>query len=164
MSGAGPMRNTCTNRLCLFICLGCRWLTELPPGKGLFPLSFHSEGTKIHPDLAVGAMTFLMVIIQQRQTGSMLNCSEDKNDLIDNDPSLVLLIDLNERSLAKLSVSKGHQCLPWSSMRQLDSHIVSSKELKCECCFDSQIKILSDDKAFNFCLVSQRSSWIPGLL
>lgn len=71
MSGAGPMRNTCTNRLCLFIRLGCQWLTELPPGKGLLPVSFHSEGTKIHPDLAMEAVTFQMVIIQERQTGSM---------------------------------------------------------------------------------------------
>lgn len=45
--------NTCTNTLCPLICLGCQWLRELPPGKGLLPVSFHSVGTKTHSDLVV---------------------------------------------------------------------------------------------------------------
>lgn len=53
MSGTGSLWNTCTNTLCPLICLGCQWLAELPPGKGLLPVSFHSEGTKIHPDWAL---------------------------------------------------------------------------------------------------------------
>ncbi len=47
--------------LCPFTRLGCRWLRELPPGKGLLPVSFHSEGTKILPDLDLVTVTYQTV-------------------------------------------------------------------------------------------------------
>lgn len=53
--------------LCPFIRLGCRWLRELPPGKGLLPVSFHSEGTKTHPDLDMATVTFQTVWMLKRQ-------------------------------------------------------------------------------------------------
>lgn len=62
------MWNTCTNTdSVLFIHLGCRSLGELPPGKGLLPVSFQSEGTIIHPDLATESVTFQSMCMQERQ-------------------------------------------------------------------------------------------------
>lgn len=50
------------HRLCPFIQFGCWWLRELPPGKGLLPGSFHSERTKIHPDLATRPWHYRLLV------------------------------------------------------------------------------------------------------
>lgn len=62
MPRTGFMWNTCTNTVSIPLCiLADGGFRGLPPGKGPFPVSFHSEETITHPDLAADTVASQMV-------------------------------------------------------------------------------------------------------
>lgn len=50
-----------THSLSFYTCLGCRSRRQLPLGKGLLPVRFHSKGTKAHPSVRTRATATVFV-------------------------------------------------------------------------------------------------------